>query len=196
MKTTSNKTLKAAFMAVALITGMGVLPVPGAVQEAEAGSAVRAAMNSGHDREAINDVLVFPTQQNIEKISRRRIITPYQVGYVPEAVKEMNIHPGTKPESIPKETRSRFLNRIKEMHELDIVRSPSASEAQKKGLDRSLAEYFGQCTKDLQPVDQREAADAMKCMHDQHWEKNTKSVLLILGIGLLGLARVGFSRRR
>lgn len=197
MKTTKNKTLKAAFMAVALMTGVGALPVPGVVQDVEASAASRrAAAKRRHDREAINAVLVSPTRQNVEKIADRAIISSYQVGYVTEAVKQMNVRPGTQADDISEETRDRFVNKIEQMHELDIVGSSSVSEAERKGLERSLAKYFDQCTKGLRPVDQMEAADAMACMRNQRWEKDRKPLFAMIGLGVFGfgVGGWGFSR--
>lgn len=184
--------LRNAFMTVAAVSVMaGASPIFPA-QEAEATTtttaviitssaaansvAANAAANARADREAMNNLIVNPSDNNIVKAYERSLINSYQLPYVAESVKAMALPQGISADDITEDQRDMFKAVLKQKQNAAIVSSATAEGAINKGLPRPLSKYFTECKSRNNGVN-----GTMECMSDEHWEKETKPLLQVMG---------------
>jgi hypothetical protein len=214
----SKGALRKAFFAVAVLTGVGIIPSPavpeaqaavssaGAAAAASAAAAAAAAARARADREAENAVIVSPTDQNIARLQDRGIVDRTTIPYIRETVASMKVAPGTKEDDISYAQRDQFLGGLQDRRLVAEMSAASPQDATSKGLSDGLAPYFTATKAELGysgPVTLPQARAMEKILEDKHWENDTKPFLektaLVAG-GVAVVGGVGFaltaSRRR
>jgi len=168
-----------------------------------AGSIASSNARNRHNRTAMNNVIVNPSEKNISKMLSRGLIAKKQVPYVVATVKDMNIPKSTNASDITSKQLSQFKKILKEKQQIDIISSITSGAALEKGLSASLAPYFNECKAENGSYGQASYSDVKaikKCMKDEHWVKDTKPMLKNMGFVAGGLLLVGAgfaaSRRR
>ncbi|TAL26939.1 MAG: hypothetical protein EPN97_18405 [Alphaproteobacteria bacterium] len=185
--------LRKAFAVAAI--AIGFMAAPGFIPPAEAASsagasaaaagaaaaaAAAAAARRAADDRAMNAAITNPSDQNIQTLQSRGLVNRYTAPFVREAVGEMGVAPGTKPEQVTYAQRDALRTLLMNKWRLSYISAPSAQEAVGKGLDNSLAKYFEGCKNGFDGAawNYDNAKNAEQCMKDQLWEKETKPALI------------------
>lgn len=176
-----------------------------ATSAATAAAAAAAARNARLNREAVNDVIVNPTEATIAHAKDRGQVDWTTTPYIYETVREMNIAPGTKPDNITETQRGQFQQLLAQKRLVAEMSADTQAGAEAKGLDRSLSQYFAEVKAELGfsgPVNLSQARQMEQRMEDIHWERDTKPALKVAGMiggGIAVVAGAGYAisnRRR
>lgn len=165
-----------------------------ATSAATAAAAAAAARNARLNREAVNDVIVNPTEATIAHAKDRGQVDWTTTPYIYEAVREMHIPAGTKADNITEAQRGQFQQMLRDKRLVAQMSADTQAEAEAKGLDRDLAQYLGEVKAALGysgPVNLSQARAMQKGMEDIHWERDTRPALEKAGIVLGGAAAAG-----
>lgn len=188
----SKGTLRKAFMAAAVMTTLtGLAPqaaqasVPvvsstAATAALTAAAAANAAANAARDREAKNDVIVNPSDENIAKLEDRGLIEKTDIPYIRETVASMNVARGTAADDISDTQRDQLMTGIQERKLVAEMSSATPQEAVSKGMPESLAPYFTATRAELGYAGNVTLPQAQAIEHSlesKHWENDTKPAL-------------------
>lgn len=195
--------LRKAFAVAAL--SLGIIAAPGFAPPAQAASssaaaasaaasaaaAAAAAARRAADDRAMNEAIVNPSDQNIQTLQNRGLVSRHAAPFVREAVGEMGIAPGTKPGQITHAQRDALKSLVTNKWRVSYVSALTPGEAVGKGLSESLAPYFNDCKDGTREFTYDAAKAAEQCMKDAHWEHDTKPALQKTAAGAGILASLG-----
>ncbi|MEZ0226083.1 MAG: hypothetical protein ACAH83_16125 [Alphaproteobacteria bacterium] len=181
--------LRKAFAVAAI--AIGVMAAPGFTPPAEAAgssaaagaaagaaAAAAAAARRAEDERVMNAVITNPSDQNIDHLYRRGLVYRTAMPFVREAVNEMQVPPGTKPNQITETQRRHLTALVTNKWRVGYISAQTPGEAVGKGLRESLAPYFTACKDGTQEFTFDAAKAAEQCMKDAHWEHDTKPALI------------------
>lgn len=165
-----------------------------ATSAATAAAAAAAARNARLNREAVNEVIVNPTETAIKHADNRGQVDWTTIPYIQEAVREMNIPAGTKADSITEAQRSHFQQSLRDKRLVAQMSSNSRASAEAKGMSEMDGSYFDITKEKLGysgPVTLSQAREIQEKIDAQVWENHTLPALKMAGMIGGGVVAVG-----
>lgn len=164
---------------------------------------ITAANTANKNRAALDNALANPTPETIAVLRDRGYVDDIIAPYVADAIAEMEIAPGTKPDDITPGQRDRFIEILREKRLTNMMSAETPEQAVAKGMDDKYSPYFLEGKKAYGyegRLDARQSQMLLTYMEDAYFENDVKPTLIVAGAGAAvlygGAFAYGYTRRR